>query len=66
MIDYFVEQDLVQLEKAKGFRVGAKCPKCNKGTLQNTDKREIGERRETEFFECDYCKSQFQSFRAEV
>ena len=64
MITYFIEQDLVPLEKKNwgGFKVGDLCKKCNNGHLQNNGRESTGAT-ETDFSKCDACGLEFKNYR---
>ena len=67
MLRYFIEQDLVPLEKkGKRFEMGDLCSKCKKGRLQITGKKEDYDFRKTEYFQCDYCGSEFSNKRLDL
>jgi hypothetical protein len=68
MIMYFVEQDIVHLEKKnwEGWKIGQVCPKCNKGHLQRRGKKEETRTTSTDFFHCDYCGWQFRGYRLDT
>jgi hypothetical protein len=68
MINYFVQQDSVALEKkdVEGFKIGQLCNKCKRGHLQMTGEREDTGIKKTDFFRCDYCGSEFKNIRAET
>jgi hypothetical protein len=65
MLSYFEEQDLIPLEKKNwgGFRKGDICSKCKKGHLQLTGKKEDTGFKKIDYFQCDYCGSEFRNQR---
>jgi hypothetical protein len=69
MITYFIEQDLIPLERKThwgGFKVGELCSKCKKGTLQMTGEKEKIENKTIDYLQCDYCGSDFKNQRIDL
>jgi len=69
VLTYFMEQDLVPLEKKTnwgGFKIGDLCNKCKKGHLQMIGKREDTGTTKTDFVECDCCGSEFKNQRLDT
>ncbi len=67
MLTYFMEQDLVPLEKkGKRFEIDDLCNKCKKGHLQFYGKKEEYDIRKEVYFRCDYCGSEFSNKRVDL
>jgi hypothetical protein len=69
MLKYFMEQDLVPLEKENWgrFKIGDACNKCEKGHLQMAGKKEdTGTSKLISFFRCNYCASEFKNYRTDA
>jgi hypothetical protein len=71
LLSYFVNQDTQNLEgKWAVFEQDQECPKCKRGKLVDTGKKEDTitnkERITGKYFKCMYCGEEYSNFRLEI
>jgi hypothetical protein len=68
MLTYFIEQDLVPLERKNwsGFKIDDICGKCKRGHLQITGEKEDTGEKKMDYFRCDYYGSDLKNQRIDL